>query len=205
MSFTKPNWDKCTYETTLSQSTDAASYGIKTPRHHCNACAPPVADPLINHYQRGFPNGLIDVDSQLRSLNHQYSRCPSDKYWTDKDTTTSLTTQPCEETTHYTETTRFSNPPCTLRGTGWNRWEWLCQNPQDQAIPSFDTGVSSRIVMKDNHRPLVEPLVDQTQVLPPGTNDAVVVAYNIDECKSEAAMYPSTQWRSDAYYKQFLS
>ena len=23
------------------------------------------------------------------------------------------------------EDTRLSNPPCNLRGTGWNRWEWL--------------------------------------------------------------------------------
>ena len=30
------------------------------------------------------------------------------------------------------EPTKLSNPPCNLRGTGWNRWEWLCQNPQDK-------------------------------------------------------------------------
>ena len=29
------------------------------------------------------------------------------------------------------EDTRLSNPPCNLRGTGINRWEYLDRNPQE--------------------------------------------------------------------------
>ena len=36
------------------------------------------------------------------------------------------------------EDTRLSNPSCNLRGTGWNRWEWLCLNPQDRVEIPFD-------------------------------------------------------------------
>ena len=33
-----------------------------------------------------------------------------------------------------TEDTRLSNPSTNLRGTGWNRFETLCHNPQEQVF-----------------------------------------------------------------------
>ena len=64
--------------------------------------------------------------------------------------------------------TRLSNPPCNLRGTGINRWEWLCLNPQDRVEMPFDYNVSNRIVVKDNHRPCVPTPLDQQNLLPRG-------------------------------------
>jgi hypothetical protein len=65
-----------------------------------------------------------------------------------------------------TESTRLSNPPCTLRGTGWNRWEWLCKNPQDKVAIPFDHMIDSVLVAKDNHRPLLPKPIDQSLALP---------------------------------------
>ena len=48
------------------------------------------------------------------------------------------------------EDTRLSNPPSTLRGTGINRWEWLCKNPQTDIEEPFDYQISSRILSKIN-------------------------------------------------------
>ena len=53
------------------------------------------------------------------------------------------------------EDTRLSNPPNTLRGTGWNRFEPLCLNPQDQVLFPGEIQIPTRIVAKDNHRPCV--------------------------------------------------
>lgn len=64
--------------------------------------------------------------------------------------------------------TRISNPPCNLRGTGINRWEWLCLNPQDRVEVPFDCNIANRIVVKDNHRPCVPKPLDQTDALPKG-------------------------------------
>ena len=65
--------------------------------------------------------------------------------------------------------TRTTNPPCNLRGTGINRWEWLCQDPQ-ASVNAFSErarwGVSNRIVVKDNHRPCLPQPVDQSPALP---------------------------------------
>ena len=53
------------------------------------------------------------------------------------------------------ENTRLSNPPCTLRGTGWNRFDPLCLDPQDQIFFPGDYYIPTRTIFKDNHRPCI--------------------------------------------------
>jgi hypothetical protein len=60
----------------------------------------------------------------------------------------------------------LSNPPCTLKGTGWNRWEWLCYDPQVKAIIPFEWNTSYRNVVKDNFVPCIELPMDQEPTLP---------------------------------------
>ena len=64
------------------------------------------------------------------------------------------------------ENTRLSNPPCNLRGTGWNRWEWLSRDPQEHLEKNFKNQVSTRIMVKDNHRPTLPNPIDNTSSLP---------------------------------------
>jgi hypothetical protein len=65
------------------------------------------------------------------------------------------------------EDTRLSNPPCTLKETGINRWEWICYDPQDKAIEDFDRiPVNYRMVAKDNHVPCIEKPMDQSVFFP---------------------------------------
>jgi hypothetical protein len=60
-----------------------------------------------------------------------------------------------------TEDTRLSNPATNLRGTGWNRFENLCKNPQEQITFPGEYMTSTRLVFKDNHRPsVVQPNVN---------------------------------------------
>ena len=54
-----------------------------------------------------------------------------------------------------TEDTRLSNPSTNLRGTGWNRFDPLCKDPQEQVTFPGEYNTSTRIVFKDNHRPSV--------------------------------------------------
>jgi hypothetical protein len=44
---------------------------------------------------------------------------------------------------------KYSNPPCTLRASGWNRWEYLPHNPQDNFETPFDFFIPSRTQSKD--------------------------------------------------------
>ena len=66
------------------------------------------------------------------------------------------------------EHSRISNPSCNLRGTGWNRWEWLCKNPQERIEIPFDFNISNRILSKDNHRPCIPNPIDHEPLMPKG-------------------------------------
>ena len=61
---------------------------------------------------------------------------------------------------------RYSHPASTLRGTGFNRWEWLCFNPQEKAAIPFDCYIPNRILVKDNHRPCIPTPIDYRPLLP---------------------------------------
>jgi hypothetical protein len=142
----------------LGESVGPAAYVLGPPRR----CRPEfIADPRVSSQGHlasvcsGVP--LVDVDSELLGLTRKLSACPADAY-------NPNTSPPCP-LTHVRESDgpsgiesedcRMSNPACTLRGTGWNRWEWLPCNPQDNALREFETLVDYRRVVKDNHRPLL--------------------------------------------------
>lgn len=91
------------------------------------------------------------------------------------------------------EETRTSNPPCNLRGTGWNRWEWLCKNPQERIEVPFDFNISNRIIVKDNHRPCVPTPVDPTPVLPKGGD--LQCKKTVETCSVNTDP-SSVQWRN---------
>ena len=71
----------------------------------------------------------------------------------------------------HTVESRHADPASNLRGTGFDRWEFLCNNPQEKALIPFDYNVANRIVVKDNHRPCIPKPVDPKLVLPPNTGD----------------------------------
>lgn len=52
---------------------------------------------------------------------------------------------------------RLSNPPCTLRATGWNRWDVTFHNPQDTFETPFDFHIPSRMIDKFKCRTHVTP------------------------------------------------
>ena len=55
---------------------------------------------------------------------------------------------------------RLVDPPCTLRATGWNRWQPLFHNPQETFETPFDFFIPSRDIDKEKyntHRELACP------------------------------------------------
>ena len=131
-----------------------------------------------------FYNGPVDVESDLKNITRPATKCPTFKYQPKCENTVCLNQgQPCGqgvvkgcETSNAVnkegamandhladfndclfpvENSRLSNPPCTLRGTGINRFNPLCLNPQDHIFYPGEYQIPSRLVVKDNHRPCV--------------------------------------------------
>ena len=173
MSFNRLDYDTCAYKQELAESSGVGDYQLTTPLISCEDCF--NKDPQIilqrsgNSVAKKIP--MVDVNSELMNINRKLSNCSKDgfipKFNKDGMIDNSI------ETTDFkncnmplTENTRLSNPSCNLRGTGWNRWEWLCQDPQERVELPFDNNVSNRILFKDNHRPLIPNLIDQSGLLP---------------------------------------
>jgi hypothetical protein len=167
MSFNRASYDACSYTHTLNESTGIGRYLLETPRNDCNGCFP--EDPAVRLQGLGGAkcknSALIDVDSELIGIRRPYSRCPTGKHRPD-DPPMCEQTMPPACSWAGSEDTRLSNPPCTLRSTGWNRWEWLARDPQAHAIVNFPTNINNRILVKDNHRPCIPGPMGDAAVRP---------------------------------------
>ncbi len=131
-----------------------------------------------------FYAGPIDVESDLLNINRPATRCPEGKYEPKcPNCGVIVSGQPCGQgdamacyncrqplppgamcnqdlvnlpNCHFpVENTRLSNPPCTLRGTGWNRFDPLCFDPQDKILFPGVYETPTRLVFRDNFRPCV--------------------------------------------------
>lgn len=174
---TRLNYDSCSYTEKLKRTVGPGLYSLNTPYNDCSQCGTIIPDDPSMRYQAYGPNTCtmqtaVDDSSELLGLNYKKSKCNADDYIPGKY----VSKTPCAVSTGNdvrkcmvpTEDTRLSNPPCTLKGTGINRWEWLCHDPQENALEEFDrVPVNYRMVAKDNHVPILDIPQDQTVFFPP--------------------------------------
>lgn len=204
MSFqSRLHFDACTYKHNLKQSVGTADYMLGTPQMDCRICF--STDPAIR-MKTGISTcdsvPIVDIDSELKNLTRKASDCPSEKYIpTGKSFCKVKNMKDC--TTLPTEDTRISNPTCTMRCTGFNRWEWLCQNPQEKALIPFDFNINNRLVVKDNHRPCVPSPINQVIALPVMNDSDSMVQYNPSSCMKKSNDMPSTTWRKCCTYENY--
>lgn len=173
MASTTLRQDSCSYEEKLKTSVGPGMYMLGSPANDYESCSRDVpSDPYVRWqaWGPGFcePGSVVDVGSELMGLNYKATKCAEKQYSPYNDLSKALKQCKASGKTDPracmapTENTRLSNPPCTLKGTGWNRWEWLCYNPQDTAIMPFDANINYRIIAKDNHKPCLPAVQDQT-------------------------------------------
>ena len=193
MSYCRAIYDPCAYQYDLSQSLMVGQYYLDTPANsaHCF-----YDDPRIRLQSQGVSTcrtpDLISLDSEMMGITRRYSKCPNELFPAHEFKCKPINMPSCPGGGSWTEDTRLSNPPCTLRGTGNNRWEWLPCNPQDKAIIPFQTNINTSIVVKDNHRPLLPTPLPQSDAI--ATNND----YNwTDRWVSGRHQYlPYTSWRT---------
>lgn len=215
MSYSKSIYDKESYKQLINQSVGPGVYSLGEPKVSCKQCYPYT--PRIRLQSQGAPkiknNLLIDIDSDLTGITRKLSKNIHDYYSPECPDTVCNSGEVCgqgvvgncangnipEANFQYLpdcypppEDTRLSNPACNLRSTGWNRWEWLPTNPQERVQRPFDNNIHSRIVSKDNHRPLIPTPVDQCLVCPQGGPLPKEPTYVVDAAFTEP---PSVHWQ----------
>ena len=186
--FTRNKYDVQDYTRDLYQTIRPGYFKTNLPRNDCEGCLNPNPAHNASFGNSLHKQNLMDVDSELMGLTRKNSKCPSNKYNPDKANEEFKNSK----LNHYGdcpnfvgESTRLSNPACTLRGTGWNRWEWLCQNPQDKAIVPFNIELNTSIMAKDDHRPCIPNLLnnDTSWTISENNNDDIVMYYDQDITK----------------------
>ena len=160
-------YDKNAYEVEINQSKRAGSYYLQTPAINCNNCFP--TNPEIRLQRTGnsvsSTKPLVDVDSDLMGITKKLSNDPRKQFNPKKDKKDPL--KHLKECGFPIEHTRLSNPSCNLRGTGWNRWEWLCKNPQDNVIPPFKMNINESLEARDKFVPCIPKFLQKDESLPP--------------------------------------
>lgn len=167
-------YDGCKTSDDLRVTTGPGRYQLDAPPQYCDACYAP--EPTIRQQKWGasLNSAFIktDVESDLLNINRPTTKTVCDQYnpMTNKiNSAEPVKTKECSfPQTH----SRLVDPPCTLRSSGWNRWEWLCQNPQEGVMMPFDNLVTTRLAFKDSYRPCIPKPIRSDSVLPaPSAHD----------------------------------
>jgi len=166
--WTRNRSDDCHISDDVRITTGPGRYTLEAPNGYCNASFAP--EPTVRQQKWGDAQvasyGKTDVESDLFNLNRTTTKSVCGLYDPNDNRMNSATKRNIKEQSFPQTHARLNDPPCTLRGTGWNRWQWLCQNPQANVMMPFDWYVPGRILHKDAHRPCIPTPLSTVPALP---------------------------------------
>jgi hypothetical protein len=92
-----------------------------------------------------------DVESDLKNLNRLGTRvrCNETSYNPETNSVNKVPLVPAPDESFPEIFNRLTNPPCTLRATGWNRWQPMPHNPQLTFETPFDFFIPARDLDKE--------------------------------------------------------
>ena len=120
---------------------------------HCFDSFPVNATTRLQESGNGWVTGKwrTEVESDLKGVGRPPTRWREDKLLYNPETNpmnnAGYTNGPDENISN--NFNRLTNPPCTLRATGWNRWQPLFHNPQAVFETPFDFFIPSRLIDKE--------------------------------------------------------
>lgn len=219
MAFSKSKYDVCSYKYQLAETIGPGVYQLVRPDNQSIPVLP--KDPRYIAQSSGVSisknTSLIDIDSELIGISRNLSDCPDRKYMPDANASfhcgaqTGKVRNGCrsgdklcvnnssvmnfQDNGLWTEDTKLSNPPCTLRGTGFNRWEYLYSDPQERVTVEFDYQINTKILSKDTHRPCIPNPIDQYNVYPKPNNTPI--CETIVPVNTAPTMPASVSWQRE--------
>lgn len=166
-------YDGCKTTDDLRLTTGPGRYMLDTPPKYCNASFAP--EPTIRQQKWGASMNTqyskTDVESDLFNINRPTTKVACNQYNPKKDKMQTSQFVPMKEESFPQTHSRLVDPPCNLRSSGWNRWEWLCENPQEGVMMPFNNLVTTRLLQKDQHRPCIPNIMNQDSLLPKPVGD----------------------------------
>ena len=154
MAFGRKNYEEGTYDAYLERSTYNGKYALEEPRFFVNA---PLMDSVYirtgkyGHVKKDFGD-RVNVESEIQGYTRPSAREVVNQHEPNRNM---VSVDKFKDERFYVGVTRLDNSGCTLRGTGFNRWDWVPLNPQKNVMIPFDCMVDTKQLAKDSHRPSI--------------------------------------------------
>jgi hypothetical protein len=145
---TRPKFDDFHQEDDMRITSYALRYYVNPPDANCPTSYPVDATIRLQQSGASWPQGQwrTDVESDLKGINRFGSRVKTGLYDPETNNMNQKAYVPAPDESFPTVFNRLYNPPCTLRGTGWNRWEAQPHQPQKTFETPFDFFIPSRYI-----------------------------------------------------------
>ena len=131
----------------------ASRYYLNPPGKNCPTTFP--VDPTIRIQKSG--NSWVtgqwktDVESDLKGMNRFGTKIKCGQYNPDTNAMNNTSLTNANDENVPLTFARLVDPPCTLRATGWNRWQPLFHNPQETFETPFDFFIPSRDIDREKY------------------------------------------------------
>ena len=133
----------------------ASRYYLNPPMKNCPTTFPVNATTRIQQSGNSWVDGewKTDVESDLKGIDRFGTkiRCDPVLYHPDNNTFNQIPLKNATDENIPLTFARLVDPPCTLRATGWNRWQPLFHNPQETFETPFDFFIPSRNIDKEKY------------------------------------------------------
>uniref|UniRef100_A0A6C0KJS5 Uncharacterized protein n=1 Tax=viral metagenome TaxID=1070528 RepID=A0A6C0KJS5_9ZZZZ len=163
---TSSKWDDVHQADDQRISTYAGRYAF-VPFRNCFESFPVNATTRLQESGNGWVAGKwrTEVESDLKGIGRPPSKWREDDLLYDPRTNEmNLAGYANGQDENFPQNfNRLTNPPCTLRTTGWNRWQPLLHNPQAAFETPFDHFIPSRDIDKYKFRTHLVPATNFTK------------------------------------------
>jgi len=132
-------------------STGPGRWALGVPNAYGNAAYVPNVTTINQKWGAShiMTSTKTDVESNLTNRGRPTARTTCGQYQPEQGLLLAQQLTAMPEADFPQTMTSLTDPRCTLRGTGINRWEWLCENPQENVMVPFEYLVDSRHASKD--------------------------------------------------------
>jgi hypothetical protein len=133
----------------------ASRYYLNPPAANCPTTFPVAPTSRLQRSGNSWVKGewKTDVESDLKGIDRLGTkiRCDTAQYHPDSNRNNQIRLQHAQDENIPLTFARLVDPPCTLRATGWNRWDTLFHNPQEAFETPFDFFIPSRDMDKEKY------------------------------------------------------
>jgi len=131
----------------------ASRYYLNQPAVNCPTTFPVNPTTRIQKSGNSWTTGQwkTDVESDLKGIDRFGTKIRCGQYNPDTNMMNNIELSNAKDEDVPLTFARLVDPPCTLRATGWNRWQPLFHNPQETFEQPFDFFIPSRDIDREKY------------------------------------------------------